>query len=256
MRPHLRHLVKVGALLVLVTLMAAWKMHAHVLRSDAALRGVGAVAAAAAAATAVHSTNPAGVGLSARTTVLSAREIAAQLLDASLAAREKRLRQQEHILRLQEQHIERQRRQPPATAADGDSTRPAAAAPPAWSVIEFPHIVHQTGKTDVLPRVYVPFVASWIRQHANSSGAPWRYRFWTDVANRELVARAFPAYLHIYDALAHPVQRADVVRYALLYGAYDIVPPASPLPPRVRRPHPFHPLHPMHQRTWGRICRP
>ena len=72
--------------------------------------------------------------------------------------------------------------------------------------------MHQTGKTDVLPRVYVPFVASWIRQHAHSGGAlPWR--FWTDAANRALVARAFPASrFHGYDISKFALDRAEANR--------------------------------------------
>jgi hypothetical protein len=88
------------------------------------------------------------------------------------------------------------------------------------------------------PKVYVPFISSWVRMHpaattaaaaatstiaegglssnaaANGAGANadhgilgggdrsgWKYRYWTDDANRKLVELQFPEYLATYDGM-------------------------------------------------------
>ena len=133
-----------------------------------------------------------------------------------------------------------------------------------WSRRPFRFAMHQTGKNTVLPRPYVPFVASWIRQNniaqrnidpgvgeepvvlqhsspssraATGTFTEWSYTFWTDTRNRAFVKRHFRSYLRMYDALPHAVQRADVIRYMILYeygGVYadldfENVRPLAPL---------------------------
>ena len=62
--------------------------------------------------------------------------------------------------------------------------------------------------------MYVPFVISWIRNHA---GDGWQYKFRDDKNNRDFVAKNFPFFLKSYDGFKQGVQRADAVRYMLLY---------------------------------------
>jgi hypothetical protein len=100
-----------------------------------------------------------------------------------------------------------------------------------------PRIIHQTGPTDLLAMRYLPLVRSWI---INNPG--WQYRYWTDADNRSkcknvksgsgltyslmfcsraLIAEVAPHLLQIYDHYPHNVQRADAVRYAILYKCVD-----------------------------------
>ena len=52
---------------------------------------------------------------------------------------------------------------------------------------------------------------------ATGTFTEWSYTFWTDTRNRAFVKRHFRSYLRMYDALPHAVQRADVIRYMILY---------------------------------------
>ena len=100
-----------------------------------------------------------------------------------------------------------------------------------------PRIIHQTGPTDLLAMRYLPLVRSWVM---NNPG--WQYRYWTDADNRSkcknvksgsgltyslmfcsraLIAEVAPHLLQIYDHYPHNVQRADAVRYAILYKCVD-----------------------------------
>lgn len=63
--------------------------------------------------------------------------------------------------------------------------------------------------------------------------------FWTDDKNRELIRTKFPWFLEQFDAYPNPIQRADAIRYFILYeygGVYadmDLVPLRS-LEPMLR----------------------
>lgn len=41
--------------------------------------------------------------------------------------------------------------------------------------------------------------------------------FWTDTKNRELIRSRFPWFLAQYDAYPNNIQRADAIRYFILY---------------------------------------
>ena len=43
------------------------------------------------------------------------------------------------------------------------------------------------------------------------------YMFWSDHDSRELIRTDFPWFLHTFDAYKHPIQRADAIRYFVLY---------------------------------------
>jgi inositol phosphorylceramide mannosyltransferase catalytic subunit len=77
---------------------------------------------------------------------------------------------------------------------------------------QIPQIIHQTYKTSNLPPAWKETPRSWMENHEN-----WSYMFWDDTDCRELVAEHFPDFLSIFDAYEYPIQRADAVRYMMMY---------------------------------------
>ena len=94
-----------------------------------------------------------------------------------------------------------------------------------------PHIVHQTWKDREVQKTFEPRIASWI--HKNPE---WEYRFWTDADNRALIESKFPESLAMFDGYAQNIQRADAIRYFILYGGCTL-PPRPVTPPPARSPH-------------------
>jgi mannosyltransferase OCH1-like enzyme len=87
-----------------------------------------------------------------------------------------------------------------------------------------PRLIHQTWKTDQVP-------AHWQASHRAWKTLPnFEYKLWTDVDNRAFIAQRFPWFLAQFDAYPQPIQRADAVRYFILFvygGVYadlDLVP--------------------------------
>jgi mannosyltransferase OCH1-like enzyme len=66
-------------------------------------------------------------------------------------------------------------------------------------------------------------------------------KFWTDSSAHAFIATHYPSFLHTYESYPHPIQRADAVRYFLLYhygGIYldlDLA-PYRPLTPLLQYP--------------------
>lgn len=75
-----------------------------------------------------------------------------------------------------------------------------------------PRIIHQTYKTRHLPEFWKNTPDSWKEHHPS-----WKYIFWDDEKCRALVAKFFPKFLKIFDSYPYPIQRADSVRYLMLY---------------------------------------
>jgi mannosyltransferase OCH1-like enzyme len=74
-------------------------------------------------------------------------------------------------------------------------------------------IIHQTWKTVNLPEIInIRWINSWLKTYP-----AWEYKFWTDYDNRNLVEKAKPEILEIYDNYPFPIQRADVIRYFYMY---------------------------------------
>lgn len=74
------------------------------------------------------------------------------------------------------------------------------------------NVIHQTWKTENIPNRYVNFISSWMRLNKD-----WKYSFTTNKMNREFISKKFPEFLEIYDGYHSDIQRADFVRYFLLY---------------------------------------
>ena len=75
-----------------------------------------------------------------------------------------------------------------------------------------PRIIHQTWSGDAIPTQFSPWVRSWMDQNPN-----WQYWFWTDKDIRCFIARHFADYLSLYDRYIYNINRADVMRYFVLY---------------------------------------
>jgi len=73
-------------------------------------------------------------------------------------------------------------------------------------------IIHQTWKREEIPAEYQLYVDS-IKQY----NPDYEYRLWTDAQNRQLIVSCFPWFLSTYDSYNHPIERADAIRYFILY---------------------------------------
>lgn len=78
--------------------------------------------------------------------------------------------------------------------------------------LTIPRIIMQTWKTTSIPSQWAESPRSIARHFPD-----WKYVLMTDDDNRQFVVDHFPAFLALYDGLAHPIQRADIIRYMWLY---------------------------------------
>ena len=76
-----------------------------------------------------------------------------------------------------------------------------------------PRLIHQTWKTAEVPAEYYPYVDTVRRLHPG-----YDYKLWTDADNRRLIADDFAWFLDTYDGYRHAIERADAIRYFLLYA--------------------------------------
>lgn len=89
----------------------------------------------------------------------------------------------------------------------GSKDEEIAGAPP-----RIPTIIHQTWKDDRVPPTLAEYSSSWRAHHP-----AWEHRLWTDAMNRAFIAAHYPEFLAQYDRYPEPIQRADAIRYFLLY---------------------------------------
>lgn len=75
-----------------------------------------------------------------------------------------------------------------------------------------PHIIHQTYKDEQIPSDLTKYVKSMQEKNPN-----WKYYFWTDSSARKLVVERYPQFLEMYDGYISPINRADAIRYIILY---------------------------------------
>ena len=80
---------------------------------------------------------------------------------------------------------------------------------------DVPKIIHQSWKTTQLREDHEVWQQSWF-----DANPGWKYMFWTDLDNRQLVADFYPDLLYTYDILPKNISRADFVRalYMHKYG--------------------------------------
>ena len=75
-----------------------------------------------------------------------------------------------------------------------------------------PRIIHQTWDSSAVPRKFVPWMRSWTQHHPQ-----WQYWFWTPDDVRCLLRQRYPDFVQFYDKYPTMLQRADVMRYFVLY---------------------------------------
>jgi len=80
------------------------------------------------------------------------------------------------------------------------------------NIIDIPKIIHLTYKDDNIPSVWKKTIPAWKKFHPD-----WEIRFWTDEDNRKLIETKYNWFLPIFDAYEYGIQRADAVRYFILY---------------------------------------
>ncbi|MEW5300215.1 MAG: hypothetical protein WDW36_003161 [Sanguina aurantia] len=87
-----------------------------------------------------------------------------------------------------------------------------------------PRLLHQTWRTALLPEKWLEAQRSCLKQHPS-----WTYKLWTDDDALRLIQSKYPWFLNTYLSYPFDIQRADALRYFVLYtygGVYldlDIV---------------------------------
>ncbi|KAI0702862.1 hypothetical protein BC835DRAFT_1263362 [Cytidiella melzeri] len=79
-------------------------------------------------------------------------------------------------------------------------------------VEHIPRILHQTWKSETLPPKWTK-----ISQHCRDIMPDYEYMLWTDASSREFIANEYPWFLDTFDGYTYPIQRADAIRYFVLY---------------------------------------
>lgn len=77
-----------------------------------------------------------------------------------------------------------------------------------------PRILHQSHISTTVPVAVLPHIKSW-HDYVRDKG--YRLVWWTDEDNYWLVHTHYPQYAHAWDALYHPIEKADCVRYFYLH---------------------------------------
>ena len=81
-----------------------------------------------------------------------------------------------------------------------------------YSTTGIPKILHQTWKTEHVPRDFEKWIKSWWKV-----SPLWEYWFWTDEDVRCLLKEHYPQYLEMYDDYPAGIFRGDAMRYFILY---------------------------------------
>lgn len=75
-----------------------------------------------------------------------------------------------------------------------------------------PKIIHQTWKTDEIPKKWVPFA-----HKVKALNPDWEYKLWADSDNDEFVQKEFPDFYETFQGFSRGIMRADVIRYLIMY---------------------------------------
>lgn len=77
---------------------------------------------------------------------------------------------------------------------------------------KIPRIFHQTSATKEIPEDWNALVKTCTDAYAD-----WEYKHWTDETAREFISTEYSWFLDIWDNFDFPIQRADAIRYFILY---------------------------------------
>jgi mannosyltransferase OCH1-like enzyme len=75
-----------------------------------------------------------------------------------------------------------------------------------------PRIIHQTWKTDKIPKVWVDSVNAC--KYIDKS---YKYKLWTHATMKEFVKKEYPEFYKTYTSYPYEIQRCDAFRYLVLY---------------------------------------
>ena len=78
--------------------------------------------------------------------------------------------------------------------------------------VQITKIIHQTWKDNRIPEEFQAFSCSWRNHHPG-----WEYRLWTNADNLDFIRREYHWFLPFFDNYQLDIQRADAVRYFILY---------------------------------------
>ncbi|KAJ5761202.1 hypothetical protein N7520_008358 [Penicillium odoratum] len=75
-----------------------------------------------------------------------------------------------------------------------------------------PRILHQTAPTDIIPDKWTASQESCQRSYQD-----FEYKLWTDESTRAFLSIHYPWFVDVWDNYPFPIQRADSLRYFVLY---------------------------------------
>jgi mannosyltransferase OCH1-like enzyme len=75
-----------------------------------------------------------------------------------------------------------------------------------------PKIIHQTYKSDKVPDIWKPGQKKCVDLHPD-----YQYILWTDDMARQFIVEEYPWFLETWDSYPYPIQRADAIRYFVLF---------------------------------------
>lgn len=75
-----------------------------------------------------------------------------------------------------------------------------------------PKIIHQTYKTDEIPKIWQNGQSKCINLHPD-----YRYIFWTDKKADLFIEKKYSWFFTTWNSYHYPIQKADVIRYFVLY---------------------------------------
>ena len=77
-----------------------------------------------------------------------------------------------------------------------------------------PKIIHQTWKNETIPDKWKTYHQSW-KTHFPT--LEYKHILWTDKDNREFIKENYNWFLETFDNYPKNIQRADAIRYFILY---------------------------------------
>ncbi|KAF5003156.1 hypothetical protein FDECE_10301 [Fusarium decemcellulare] len=77
---------------------------------------------------------------------------------------------------------------------------------------QIPRILHQTCKNDTIPKMWAESQKSCLKTYSD-----FEYKLWTDESARAFLEAEYPWFVYTWDNYPFPIQRADAIRYFVLY---------------------------------------
>lgn len=76
-----------------------------------------------------------------------------------------------------------------------------------------PKIIHQTYKTEDIPEIWKEG-----QQRCKDLHPDYQYIMWTDEMSKEFITKEYPWFLSTFESYKYPIQRADAIRYFVLFS--------------------------------------